>query len=367
MTTLIMQKKTFDISNYLFNVLSSVGIMFLALQFYTNFSYFHLHNYVATWNFQTLNYVSTFWLTTPKVLYFLFYFYVIFVLLQSIFSDAKLSKGALIVSSFFSFFKGEKLVHAEKQALLNLALKFFFVPFIVNASIAHFAQINYKIVDVFKYFSLDILERPYFIQDINLLYFNILFAVIYTFDVVPFLIGYLIDSKLFNNKIKSVEFSAIGWFFCIVCYPPFNSAFGSFLPSAVPETINAFSSFPHIHYILLAAVVLLLSGYASASVSLGFKASNLTSRGVVSSGLYAYVRHPAYVLKNAAWWILSLSWAIHQHINHLPYLFNLFCLAVWSWVYFMRAITEERHLLVTDSDYLHYCDQVKYRFIPNVI
>lgn len=41
--------------------------------------------------------------------------------------------------------------------------------------------------------------------------------------------------------------------------------------------------------------------YSRASLALGFKASNLTNRGIVSHGPYKYVRHPAYICKNLAW------------------------------------------------------------------
>ena len=38
---------------------------------------------------------------------------------------------------------------------------------------------------------------------------------------------------------------------------------------------------------------------------------------------------------------------------------------VWTFIYYMRAMTEERHLSL-DPDYREYCKKVKYRFIPKV-
>ena len=46
--------------------------------------------------------------------------------------------------------------------------------------------------------------------------------------------------------------------------------------------------------------------YASASVALNFKASNLTHRGIIATGPYRFIRHPAYICKNMAWWIGSI-------------------------------------------------------------
>ncbi|MCK7492814.1 MAG: hypothetical protein MZW92_15765 [Comamonadaceae bacterium] len=50
-------------------------------------------------------------------------------------------------------------------------------------------------------------------------------------------------------------------------------------------------------------LLVLMAIYASASVALGLKAGNLTHRGIVARGPYAFIRHPAYTCKNMAWWI----------------------------------------------------------------
>ncbi|MFZ6648887.1 hypothetical protein ACO0LO_24395 [Undibacterium sp. TJN25] len=63
-----------------------------------------------------------------------------------------------------------------------------------------------------------------------------------TIDVVPFLDGYLTESHLQDNKIKSVDITASGWFFCLMCYPPFNGAAGSFIPSNVPDHVTSFAA-----------------------------------------------------------------------------------------------------------------------------
>ncbi len=46
--------------------------------------------------------------------------------------------------------------------------------------------------------------------------------------------------------------------------------------------------------------------FSWASIALGFKASNLTNRGIVTHGPYAFVRHPGYAAKNFAWWLGAL-------------------------------------------------------------
>jgi protein-S-isoprenylcysteine O-methyltransferase Ste14 len=89
-----------------------------------------------------------------------------------------------------------------------------------------------------------------------------------------------------------------------MCYPPFNN---------VTNTLVGWSSrdFPQfsssiIHITLNSLILVLMAVYTLASVSLGWKASNLTNRGIVTTGVYRFIRHPAYTAKNLAWWIGSI-------------------------------------------------------------
>jgi protein-S-isoprenylcysteine O-methyltransferase Ste14 len=50
-------------------------------------------------------------------------------------------------------------------------------------------------------------------------------------------------------------------------------------------------------------MVLLTGIYAWATVAFGLRFSNLTYRGVLTNGPYAFTRHPAYLSKNAFWWM----------------------------------------------------------------
>jgi protein-S-isoprenylcysteine O-methyltransferase Ste14 len=68
------------------------------------------------------------------------------------------------------------------------------------------------------------------------------------------------------------------------------------------------------------------------------------------------VRHPAYTAKNLAWWVAILP------VFSIPAILSMMA---WSGIYFLRAVTEERHLS-RDPDYLEYAKQVRYRFIPGV-
>ena len=110
--------------------------------------------------------------------------------------------------------------------------------------------------------------------------------------------------------------------------------------------------------------------YSLASVALGFRASNLTHRGIVSWGPYRFVRHPAYMCKNLAWWIGGipiLMGVFSQDSGNslfIAFLLAFLTACCWSGIYFLRAITEERHLRSVNGEYDVYCKKVPYRFIP---
>jgi protein-S-isoprenylcysteine O-methyltransferase Ste14 len=112
-----------------------------------------------------------------------------------------------------------------------------------------------------------------------------------------------------------------------------------------------------------------LAIFSWASVTLGFKASNLTNRGIVGHGPYSVVRHPAYAAKNLAWWIGAIPAVYFAFLTGgasrgIPAV--LFTLG-WTGIYVLRAITEERHLLMIDNGYAQYMARVRWRFIPGVI
>ena len=124
----------------------------------------------------------------------------------------------------------------------------------------------------------------------------------------------------------------------------------------IPWGANDYASFGSMELTIIAriGIIVLFLVYLAATFSLGFKASNLTNRGIVTKGPYAYIRHPAYISKNLVWWITLIpvmNW------------YFFWGMSFWSILYFFRAMTEERHLLM-DPDYKEYCKKVKFRFIP---
>jgi hypothetical protein len=196
--------------------------------------------------------------------------------------------------------------------------------------------------------------------------FWFLIQVILFVDVLVFTVGYLVELPRLHNEIRSVDPTLMGWTVTLLCYPPFNTLSGRILGSPVSD----FPRFddPTTHLALNIALLTLMAIYASASVALGFKGSNLTHRGIVARGPYALIRHPAYTCKNLAWWIGAIplvSTAFAQ--STFSGVQAVASVACWSMVYILRALTEEDHLRSVDGEYAAYAAKVRYRFVPGIV
>jgi protein-S-isoprenylcysteine O-methyltransferase Ste14 len=250
----------------------------------------------------------------------------------------------------------------EKQAMLCLLLKFIFIPFCIHGLVAYLAYTNDQLIGM-----AGVLDA----QDLFGLYNSHLHAfllnLIFLVDFFPFVVGYLVQARVLDNEVVSVDASAGGWLACLVCYPPFNVAMVALLPWQVVELAPMYPTFSATTHLLVNGMLLaFFACYAWASVSLGFKCSNLMHRGIVRRGLYRSIRHPAYLFKNLAWWTGALPLLIGlAQTSAKAFFWTVFCIGGWSALYVLRALCEERHLS-RHADYRAYMKQVPYRFIPGV-
>jgi protein-S-isoprenylcysteine O-methyltransferase Ste14 len=80
------------------------------------------------------------------------------------------------------------------------------------------------------------------------------------------------------------------------------------------------------------------------------------------------VRHPAYAAKNFSWWCVMFPVALYQagaQKSAAP-LLQVLGLVGLTFIYYMRARTEEKHLR-KDPEYRAYMKKVPWRFIPGVV
>lgn len=249
----------------------------------------------------------------------------------------------------------------DRVAVLTTLLKMFFAPFMVMALMAHVFGVLANAWAIATGGDSDL----GFVEIFNQHGFWFAMKLILFVDVAFFTIGYLVEMPCLKNEIRSVDPTLLGWAAALLCYPPFNELTATILGSSVSD----FPKFddPLTHVTLNLLLLLLMAIYASASVALGLKASNLTHRGIVAHGPYAWVRHPAYAAKNMAWWIGSIpfvSLAFGQSI--FAGVTAVASMLGWSLLYVLRAVTEEDHLRSVDDEYATYAAQVRYRFIPGI-
>jgi protein-S-isoprenylcysteine O-methyltransferase Ste14 len=254
------------------------------------------------------------------------------------------------------------LTQTDRLAVLSTLLKFFFGPMMTVWLMVHCmgAWANgARILDAgFDAGGV----RPFFDE----FGYWFLMQVILFVDVLLFTVGYLVELPRLGNEIRSVDPTLLGWAAALLCYPPFNQITGWVIGSQVSD----FPRFddPTVHLALNLLLLALMAIYASASVALGLKASNLTHRGIVARGPYAVVRHPAYVCKNMAWWIGSAPLVTASFDQSLiTGLLSIGSVVAWSLLYALRALTEEDHLRRVDGAYGEYAAKVRYRFIPGLL
>lgn len=185
-------------------------------------------------------------------------------------------------------------------------------------------------------------------------------------DVLVFTFGYLVELPSLRNEIRSVDGTLLGWAAALLCYAPFNQLTATVLGSQSAD----FPKFDHptVHLVMNSLLLALMAVYAAASVALGAKASNLTHRGIVARGPYAWVRHPAYTCKNLAWWIGAAPLVSAAFAGSwFEGLQSAASVGGWSLLYVLRAVTEEDHLRRVDGEYAAYAAKTRHRFIPGLI
>lgn len=230
---------------------------------------------------------------------------------------------------------------ALKQYALSWLVKGFFLPFMLAGAFGCLSSLIASGVDF---------------STINTLYstgVNFIFALDITFGAV----GYLLTLRLLNSHIRSTESTWGGWLCTIVCYVPFSTfLWESFLKYKGPTSwYDALQSYPLLYVSWGFAILMLLGIYVWSTISFGCRFSNLTNRGVIRHGPYTFMKHPAYVAKNLAWWFISVPFlANHTWEGCLR---ASICLLLTNLIYALRAKTEERHMM-QDPEYRTYSDWI---------
>jgi protein-S-isoprenylcysteine O-methyltransferase Ste14 len=184
---------------------------------------------------------------------------------------------------------------------------------------------------------------------------NWLITFMFVIDVGFATVGYLLTMKPLDAHIRTANPYIQGWVAALMCYPPFV-LMGDGAPLDYHHGTADWTHWMDGQPILLAVtgalLVALTAIYAWATVAFGLRFSNLTHRGILSHGPYAWTKHPAYMSKNAFWWLLTLPFLVTTD-SLSDAIRNTVTLGLVNAVYYWRARTEEKHLM-SDPAYQAY-------------
>lgn len=184
-----------------------------------------------------------------------------------------------------------------------------------------------------------------------------LIAAMFMIDVTFATVGYVLTMKPLDAHIRSANPYAAGWMAALICYPPFI-LMGNGGPldyhQGTAEWTHWLSGSPLLMTLTGFWLVFLAAIYAWATVAFGIRFSNLTHRGILTHGPYAWTKHPAYVSKNLFWWFAVMPFLAVTG-NPVDMVRNTVLLALVTGVYYWRAKTEERHLMA-DPAYRDYAE-----------
>lgn len=185
---------------------------------------------------------------------------------------------------------------------------------------------------------------------------NVCITFMFLVDVAFATTGYILTFRPLDSHIRSANPYAAAWTAALICYPPFVlMADGGVLDyhRGGADWTWWFAGHPAVLALTGAVLVGLTAIYAWATVAFGMRFSNLTHRGVLTHGPYAWSRHPAYLSKNLFWWLSSLPFlATTGWVDGVR---NAAVMACVSGVYYWRARTEEKHL-GADPAYREYSE-----------
>jgi protein-S-isoprenylcysteine O-methyltransferase Ste14 len=170
--------------------------------------------------------------------------------------------------------------------------------------------------------------------------------------------GYSLTLRILDTHIRSAEPTAFGWLVCLICYDPFVVVMNAYFSRDVLDNnwFALLAAWPSLQIFWSAAILICIFIYVWSTVSFGLRFSNLTHRGIITSGPYRFVKHPAYIAKNLAWWLVSLPFFNEAGLAEgLRHSLMLLCI---NGIYLLRAWTEERHL-ARDPAYRAYQDYIR--------
>jgi protein-S-isoprenylcysteine O-methyltransferase Ste14 len=231
-----------------------------------------------------------------------------------------------------------------REMLAGWMVKAFFLPLMTVYLSTNAAQLNASLSAA--------LNAPFSLATFRFMY-DLSFAMDLRFGTV----GYLCTLRILDSHVRSAEPTTLGWLVALICYQPFWSLISSQYIRYEGSMFwdNWLISMPVLRIVWGSVIVALLLCYACATMSFGLRFSNLTNRGIITSGPYRLTKHPAYIAKNLSYWMVSVPFI--EPLGWRVALMHCAALVAVNLLYFVRAKTEEKHLM-NDPDYRAYAEWI---------
>ena len=237
--------------------------------------------------------------------------------------------------------KSKKWSYRDRQSLLGWLVKAFYLPLMFSSAYLFLDGARFSLIDKHGWWGA----------------FYVSYFLLFAIDTAFAAIGYCSTSRRIDSQIRSTEPTVLGWVAALICYPPLNLLILNrwLVYSDDYEWNQWLSGLPILSMLWGGAILVSTSLYVSATASFGLRFSNLTNRGIITSGPYAYFKHPSYIGKNVAWWLISVPFISNE--GSLIALGHCMALLTINGIYVLRAKTEERHLSA-DPAYRAYSDWI---------
>jgi protein-S-isoprenylcysteine O-methyltransferase Ste14 len=231
-----------------------------------------------------------------------------------------------------------------REMLAGWMVKAFFLPLMAVYLSTNAGQLNASLSAA--------LNAPF-----SLATFRFMYDLSFAIDLMFGTVGYLCTLRILDSHVRSAEPTTLGWLVALICYQPFWSLISSQYIRYEGSTFwdNWLISMPVLRIVWGSVIVALLLCYACATMSFGLRFSNLTNRGIITSGPYRLTKHPAYIAKNLSYWMVSVPFI--EPLGWRVALTHCAALVAVNLLYFVRAKTEEKHLM-NDSDYRAYAEWI---------
>jgi len=243
-------------------------------------------------------------------------------------------------------------------------IKGFFLPVMINGFGSYCIQLAQGNIFYHNFFlEPKNTEAPFFLfmhLDFSTFGWNdyLLLAIFFvvSIDVLFAAVGYIMTFRILNSHIKSTDPTVIGWLVCILCYPPFWTAlFVSFFAyNEGPDWRMWLKDNPTLFFYWGMLVLITNTINSLCTITIGIRFSNLTYRGLVTSGFYRFSKHPQYIAKWVNWLLVGVPFV--PYFGVWGAINSTILLGLIGVVYYMRARTEENHL----SNYPEYVAYAKW-------